>query len=424
MLVAGALPAASASPAEAQVKLTVRHLVNAVQPTAAVSPPGNPGRLYVTERKGKIRILEKGRWRPGGPFLDISGRVNTRWIEQGLLGLAFPPDFNKTNRYYVDYVGKSGDVMIEEYRTFPKDATRTRPDSRRLVLRIPRVNGRGNHNGGEIAFLGDHLFIAVGDGNDPGDGMYLAQNLNSLRGKILRIDPRGDATTGRTYVVPPTNPFVGKPGRDEIFAYGFRNPHSFDFYKPKDGPMMMAISDVGQQRFEELNYLPFQLAWGANFGWKLFEGLSAYDCGQLCPNGVVDPPGTGLVWPQLVYAHKAGCAIIGGPVVEDPSLTTIKGRVIYGDFCANRIRTAAPATGWITDDKPAGIFLPPGKGQHSALNALAEDGWGRIFALSNFGGVYLLVEKNVKVAKPKSGKKSKKKRRTQAKRKSKSKKRS
>lgn len=400
--------AGSAPGADAKLKLTFRHLADTDQPVAGASPPGNPGRLYVVQRRGKIRILEKGEWLPG-PFLDISSRVKTDWIEQGLLGLAFPPDFAKSHRYYVHYVGKNGDVMIEEYQTYPKDPTRTRPDSRRLILRVPHVNERGNHNGGEIGFLGPYLYISVGDGNDPGDGLNLSQNLESLRGKILRIDPRGDATTGRTYTVPASNPFVGKPGRDEIFAYGLRNPHSFDFYKPEGGQMMMAISDVGQGRTEEMNYLPYRLAWGANFGWKLFEGLRPYDCGELCPNGVVNPPGIGLTWPQLTYSHEQGCAIIGGPVVEDPSLTTVKGRIIYGDFCSNRIRTAAAQTGWITDDRPAGFYLPPGKNEHSALNALVEDGWGRIFALSNFGGVYLVLEKNVKVSKPKPVKKPGKK---------------
>lgn len=396
-----AAPLSDAAKPKYKLKLTYRHLANAYQPTDGVSPPGYPGLLYVAERTGKIRILKKGDWLPNGPFLDISDRLKTLWIEQGLLGLAFPPDFKKSHRYYVHYVARNGDILVEEYQTLAKDPTTTKPESRRLVLRIPKVNGRGNHNGGELAFLGDDLFISVGDGNDPGDAKNLAQNIESLRGKILRIDPRGDATSGRTYTVPASNPFVNKPGRDEIFAYGFRNPHSFDFYKPKDGDMMMAVSDVGQGRSEELNILPYRLAWGANFGWKLFEGILPYDCGELCPNGITPASSVGLTWPQLTYSHERGCAIIAGPIVKDPSLKTIRGRVIYGDFCQNRVRTAALQTGWVTDDRPTGMFLPPGKGQHSALNALVEDGWGRIFALSNFGDIYLLKEKAVKVTKPK-----------------------
>ncbi|MBN8866304.1 MAG: PQQ-dependent sugar dehydrogenase [Solirubrobacterales bacterium] len=412
ILIVGAALLGMAQPAGAAWKLTYRQVATANQPTSLTSPPGHPRLAYVTERKGKIRILKGGKWLPG-PFLDISNRVRTLWIEQGLLGLAFPPDFRKSHRYYVDYTARNGDVVIEEYMTYPKDPTRTMPDSRRLILRIPHVNDHGNHNGGEIAFLGNELYIAVGDGNDPGDAANNAQNLESLRGKILRIDPRGDSTTGRTYLIPSSNPYVNKPGRDEIFASGFRNPHSFDFFKPEGGETMMVISDVGQGRYEELNYLPFKLAWGANFGWHAYEGIQPYDCGELCPNG--GPPGitTGLTWPQLVYSHEQGCAIIGGPVIEDPALTTVKGRIIYGDFCANRIRTAAAQTTWINDDKGTGVFLPPGKGKHSALNGFGEDGWGRVYALSNFGGIHLI--KQIKVAskpnKPtKPGKKKKKKR--------------
>lgn len=398
-----------AAPVDAKVKVSFRKVGRAYQPTSATSPPGRPGMLYVTERTGKIRILKARKWIQGGPFLDLSDRVRTRWVEQGLLGLAFPPDFKKSRRFYVDYIARNGDVVIEEYKASREDPNHALPESRRLILRIPKVNGRGNHNGGTIRFLGDHLYIAIGDGNDPGDAKNNSQNLESLRGKILRIDPRGSSTTGRTYLIPSTNPFVGQPGRDEIFAYGFRNPHSFSFHQIPGGEGMMVISDVGQERYEELNYLPFRQAWGGNFGWKLYEGLTPYDCGKLCPSGITPAPTGPVLWPQLVYSHKRGCAIIGGPVVRDPAMTKIRGKIIYGDFCTNRIRVATPRTGWINRDRRAGIYLPPGRGKYSALNGFGEDGWGRVYALSGFGGIYLLIQKNVPVRKKGKKKPGKKK---------------
>lgn len=380
-------------------KITFDLVAEVRSPTAIATAPGFKRLLFVTSRYGKIRVIRKGELLPQ-VLLDISSKVNTLWVEQGLLGLAFAPDFAKSGRYYVHYTARNGDIKIDEYKVNPKvDPTRTIPESRRNVLRIPRLTQSGNHNGGELEFVGDLLYIAVGDGNDPGDALNVAQNLDSLRGKILRIDPRPDETTGRTYQIPASNPFVGRDGRDEIFAYGFRNPHSFNFFRPAKGAeMQMVITDVGQGRFEEMNVLPFRLAWGANFGWKMYEGLQPYNCEtSLCPNGVEPMPTTPLVWPVLTYSHKSGCAIIGGPYVRDKSLTTISGRIIYGDFCQNRVRTAEPGNGWITDDRGIGSFMPPGKGEQPAINGFGEDAGGRVYALTGYGDIYRLNQITVKV---------------------------
>ena len=398
----GAGQAGAAKKAEYKTKIEFDLVTKIASPTAAASPPGHPELLFVTSRLGKVRAIRGGRLLPR-PLIDLSKQVNHRWYEQGLLGIAFSPEFEKTGRFYVHFTAKDGDVKIVEFRVDPKkDPTVALPASGRTLLRVPMVDPKGNHNGGELAFLGKYLYIAIGDGNDPGDQQNLAQNLESFRGKILRIDPDPAETAGRTYSIPPDNPFVGKPGRDEIFAYGFRNPHSFDFYRPKDGEAHLVVTDVGQGRAEELNYLPFKYAFGANFGWKMFEGNLPYDCeATLCPGGAPPAPTTPLVWPVLTYPHTKGCAIIGGPVVEDPALTKIDGRILYGDFCQNRIRTARPNTAWVKSDKSIGTFLPPGKGEHPALNGFAEDGWGRVYALSNFGEIYRLDQEVVRIGGPK-----------------------
>ena len=391
---------APAANARTVTKVKFEPVTEISEPTVVTAAPGSPGLLYAVSRLGKIRVIKRGKLLPK-PLLNIENQIQTGWVEQGLLGLAFPPDFKKTGRYYIQYNAKNGDNKIDEYQVDPKDPTTTLDGTRRNVLRIPAVSTRGNHNGGPLEFLGENLYISVGDGNDPGDRLNLAQNLNSLRGKILRINPKPDETTGRTYRIPASNPFVNKPGRDEVFAYGFRNPHSFAFYKPEGGETHMVITDVGQSRTEELNYLPFKLAWGANFGWHDFEGTLPFNCGPKdCPGSLVTGPivpKADLKWPQLVYSHASGCSIIGGPVVTDPALTTIEGRIIYGDFCKNRTRTALPATGWITDDKFLGSYMPPGKDQQPSLSGFGEDRAGHIYPFSYIGEIYKLVQTKVEI---------------------------
>ena len=420
VLFAGLALSPAAGQARAELRVGYELVAKVNGPTAVTSAPGHKKMIFVTQRHGEIRMVRQGHVLPD-PFLDISGLVGSRSIEQGLLGLAFPHDYRKTGRFYVDYTDRKGDIRIDQFTRNQKKPLQAPVTSRRPVLRIPRVSIRGSHNGGEMLFQGGLLYIAVGDGNDPGDALNLAQNLDSLRGKILRIDPRTDETTGRTYRIPATNPFVNGPGRDEIFAYGLRNPHSFGFYRPPGGQLEMEISDVGQARFEEINYLPFRLVWGANFGWKLYEGVSPYDCDrERCPAGLPVIGSTNVVWPVLTYPHTLGCAVIGGPVVDDPALTRIRGRLIYGDFCSNRVRTAKPDYGWITDDRRLGPAMPPGRGEHPALNGIGEDTWGRIYLFSNFGQIYRLEQKAVagkkgskkkKPSKKKAGKKKKKKKR-------------
>jgi hypothetical protein len=380
------------SAAAAKPKLGFVKVARADQPTALASPPGYRRLAFVTERGGRVRILRRGHLLKR-PLLDLSKKVRSLAIEQGLLGIAFPPNFRRTGRFYLDYTGNGGGSRLVEYRTRRGHPTSLVPGSRRMVIHIARVNSHGNHNGGHLAFRGNLLYIGVGDGYDPGDLGNLAQNLTSLRGKILRIDPRPDRGGSSEYRIPAGNPLVGERGRDEIFAWGFRNPHNFDFTRSPGGTQMMLVTDVGQDRFEELNYLPLPAARGGNFGWKKFEGLEPYNCGELCPNGADPGSGEGLIWPQLVYPHDEGCAIIGGPVVRDRSLTSIAGRIIYGDFCTNRIRTAAPDQGTMPDDRPTGVFLPPGPGRYTALNGFGADGYHRIYALSNFGGIYRIVQR-------------------------------
>lgn len=388
---ATAVAAGSASAAPAPDPPALQRVARVESPTYLTGQPGSKRAMYVTERLGRVRVIFRGRLLRRS-LLNIRKRVKSEWIEQGLLAVAFPPYFTKTGLYYVQYTDLNGDIRIDEFRRNPKRPLTTIAASRRTVLRIPQIAEGGGHNGGQMRFVGRDLYIAIGDGNNPGDAQNVSQNLESLRGKILRIDPRADETNGRSYRIPAGNPFVGLPGRDEIFAYGLRNPHSFAFYIPPGGEPHMVITDVGQGRFEEINYLPFDEVLGANFGWKIYEGMSAYDCGAaLCPNGGPAVPDGPLVWPQYVYSHDVGCAVIGGPVIADPALPDLAGRMVWGDFCSGTLTNATARTGSFTDVAPLGVSLPAGNAPRAPLNSIGEDSYGRLYFLSNNGGILRLV---------------------------------
>jgi hypothetical protein len=349
----------------------------------------------VTERRGKIRVIRRGKLLKR-PFLDIRKRTVTDWVEQGLLGLAFAPDYRRTGKFYIHFTARNGDVRIEEFRRSRKKPLVANPKSRRTVLNIPEVVPNAGHNGGGLRFLGRYLYISVGDGGNPGDVLNQAQDPDSLRGKILRIDPRPDRKAGSNFRVPAGNPFAGGPGNGAIFAMGLRNPHTFSFYRDGGGQRYMLIADVGQERYEEINFLPWPEALGANFGWKIYEGPEPYNCGpELCPNGAepelpVEPP-PGLEWPDVSYSHEEGCAVITGPVIRDPAMGSLRGRFITGDFCVNRLYTYDPAGGVLSDRRPLGAYLPPGRDAHPTLNGFGEDGWGRVYLFSNTGGIYRLI---------------------------------
>ncbi|MFN8161612.1 MAG: PQQ-dependent sugar dehydrogenase [Solirubrobacterales bacterium] len=358
-------------------------------PTYVTSAPGFPGLLFVAERKGKVVVLRDGVRLPR-PFLDITRQVTTEAIEQGLVGLAFSPDYARNGRFYVQYVDRAGDLRIDEFtrRTPTFAPTRTR----RALLEVPQLDGYTNHNGGQLAFHGRYLYSGIGDGADPGDPFNLAQSLNSLRGKILRIDPR-PAPDGRPFRIPRSNPFVGRPGRDPIYSYGLRNPYRFSFQDVPGGPDRIVIADVGQHRFEEIDYTTLAAASGANFGWDAYEGAFLYDpaCGALCPNsGTPDPGGT--VFPIKQIKHPDFCAVIGGYVMDDPALPALRGRYVYGDYCSGRIRSLAPVpTPPATDDASIGVKLPNGPDGFPALTSMGLDAQKHLYLSSGNGPVYRLV---------------------------------
>jgi glucose/arabinose dehydrogenase len=365
LLLAGSVTRAHAAPT-----LRLQKVGTFSSPVYAASPKGSP-RLFVVERAGRIRILRGGR-KLARPFLDIRSRVKDGYPEQGLLSVAFPRDYAKSRRFYVNYTDNAGYVRLDEYRR-SSNPDRARATSRRPILKI--AHPRENHNGGTLHFGPDGLlYMSIGDGGGQGDPDGNAQNVNSLLGKILRIDPRPTRT--RPYRIPATNPYAGTtPGRGEIYARGLRNPWRWSFDRVTGA---MLIGDVGGNEHEEIDYAAKGNGRGANWGWRVFEG-------PVRRTGESAPDARG---PVLSYrTHEAGtCAVTGGYVVRDRALGSLYGRYVYGDFCQGTIRAARVRAG--TADQKRSLGLRVG-----LLSSFAEDAKGRILAVSLDGPVYRLVRR-------------------------------
>jgi glucose/arabinose dehydrogenase len=345
------------------------------EPVYVTGAPGFPQLLFVVEQPGRVVVLSGGRSR--GAFLDLRSQVGYGG-EQGLLSLAFPPDYRQSGRFYVYYTDQAGNIRVDEFRR--RSATRAAPGSQRRVIEIPHpVNS--NHNGGQLQFLGDLLYFGTGDGGAGGDPPNNAQNKDVLLGKLLRIDPR--PAGGRPYSVPPSNPFVGRPGRDEIYSYGLRNPFRFSFDTVSAGQPRIAIGDVGQNRIEEIDYTTVRRAAGANFGWDAFEGDAPYRDES---SGTPDPGGT--VKPILAFPHSRGgsCSVTGGYVVRDRALRSLYKRYVYADFCEGELRSLVPHFSRASGDRKLGLSVP-------SPSSFGEDTRGRLYVSSLEGPVYRFVSR-------------------------------
>jgi glucose/arabinose dehydrogenase len=305
------------------------------------------------------------------PFLDLSDKTEASG-EQGLLSMAFAPDYAQSGHFYVDYTDNGGDSHIVEYTRATED--RADPGSARELIfqRQPQPN----HNGGLLLFGPDNLlYIGFGDGGGGGDqhGAHgNAQNLDTLLGKILRIDPHPSG--GQPYGIPSSNPFVNRSdARPEIYAYGLRNPWRFSSDRVTGD---LTIADVGQDQYEEVDFMRRERAKGANFGWRVFEGRSRYTPGESAP---------GAVMPVIVRSHSDGwCSITGGVIVRDRALAGLYGRYVFGDYCRPQILSARLSTGAARDVSSTGLKVPQ-------LTSFGEDARGRVYATSQAGPVYRLA---------------------------------
>ena len=334
-------------------------------------------RLFVVERPGYIKIIKNDN--SVVTFLDIHGIVSQAGGEQGLLGLAFDPNYASNGLFYVWYTRSAGDQeVLAEYRRSAADPDAADPTSWRQVLRVK--DPYNNHNGGWMAFKGGYLYLSTGDGGSGGDPENRAQNLDSLWGKILRINPHDPAGSAK-YSIPSTNPYVGRSGRDEIWSYGLRNPWRCSF---DDLTGQLWCGDVGQGTYEEVDRV--KNGKGVNFGWRLLEGRHYYrypnqTAGNVCTSGC-------MKLPIADYAHGdfggGNCAVTGGYVSRRAG-AVLDGKYVFGDFCSGKV--------WVipADFVPGALPAPVADTDYK-ISSFGEGSDGRIYLVDLSGAIYRLDE--------------------------------
>jgi glucose/arabinose dehydrogenase len=372
----------STSYAELNVKLVSKGFE---RPVWAGMPKGIEDRIWVMEQGGRVWIVDqKTGEREKEPFLDISGIVSRAANEEGLLGLAFAPDFQKSGRYYVNYTDKSPEKLTRIVRFTAKDLKATNPDSGEVVMKYP--SEASNHNGGWLGFGPDNmLYIANGDGGSANDPHKHGQALDTYLGKILRIDVSAD--TG--YKIPPDNPFVAdKAAKPEIWAYGLRNPWRCSFDRTTGD---FWIGDVGQNKWEEVDFMPHGKGSGANYGWSLREGRM-----ETPQKGTGGPSPIGSVEPIYTYDHggkeNQGFSITGGYLYRG-RIKELHGRYVFGDYQNPRIWSFVVKNGKASDFRDHTTSLQPEGGKINLIASFAEDNDGELYVVDHTGPIYKIVER-------------------------------
>ena len=336
-------------------------------PLFLTSPPGELNRLFVVEKTGKIRIIRDEALVPT-PFLDLSGKVSNG-SEQGLLGLAFHPQYAGNGLFLVNYTNTSGDTRVSLFRV-SADPDRADPASEQVILAVDQPFS--NHNGGMVVFGPDgKLYIGLGDGGSGGDPQNNGQSRGTLLGKILRLEV---SATGQVSV-PSDNPFVGQSGiRPEIWSYGLRNPWRFSFDRSTGD---LYIGDVGQNAREEINVSTdvAQFGRGRNYGWRIMEGMACFG-GSNCDRN-------GLTLPVLDYSHADGCSVTGGYVYRGTALGAFAGHYFYADYCQGWVRSFRLSGTGVTEQQEWPTLRPGGQ-----ILSFGEDERGELYILSGSGKVF------------------------------------
>jgi glucose/arabinose dehydrogenase len=339
-------------------------------PLYLTAPPGDLSRLFVVEKGGVVRIVKDGTLLPT-PFLDISGQVSVMG-EQGLLGIAFDPDYATTGRVVVHYTDLAGDTHLSLFQV-SSDPDVADPGSELPVLAADQPFE--NHNGGQVTFGPDgFLYLGLGDGGSSGDPGNRGQDLSDLLGAILRIDVRSTAP----YAIPGDNPFVGvADARGEVWGYGLRNPWRFSFDRATGD---LYIADVGERQSEEVDVSAAADGGGKglNYGWNRMEGTQCFG-GDSCDQ-------TGLTLPAFEYSHSEGCSVTGGYVYRGSAIPALQGQYFFGDYCSGWVRSFRYSEGSASEltDWPA---LSPG----GSIVSFGEDPAGELYVIEAEGRVSKVV---------------------------------
>lgn len=341
------------------------------QPVWLTAPPDHSHRLFVVEQKGRVLVFKnKSSVKKASVFLDIRGKVRHVHPEEGLLCMAFHPDFAHNGLFYVYYIADHPHrEVLSQFKVSSWNPNQANPSSEKVLLEIPKTFG--NHNGATLVFGPDgYLYFGLGDGGGAGDPNNNAQNLNSLWGKILRIDV-DHQDPGLAYAIPPDNPFVGQPGaRGEVWAYGMRNPWRMSFDR-KTGDLW--VGDVGQNKWEEIDVIQK----GGDYGWPIMEGTHPYKAVM---------PAAPLIPPILDYPHPFGNCVTGGYVYRGKNLKGFEGAYLYADYIIGWVRALRYQDGKVTDDEE--VISQPDN-----ISSFGEDENGELYLLSYSGGkIYRIVE--------------------------------
>lgn len=327
------------------------------RPLALKQVPGEDGRFYVVEQPGRVLLLESLADDVPDVVLDMRGQVEDRPNEAGLLGLAFDPRFAETSRVFLSYTRRGGGGLesVVASASMASDGRSIDLASEQIILSVAQPFN--NHNGGDIAFGPDgYLYVGFGDGGKRGDPLNNGQNLSTLLGAILRIDVH----SGAPYAIPRSNPFrQQRDVRNEIFAYGLRNPWRFSFDR-ETGDLW--VGDVGQSRVEEIDLVVA----GGNYGWNIREGSKAFRRGGGTSIGLTDP--------VTQYGHNLGCSVTGGYVYRGTEFADLNGVYLFGDFCSGRV--------W--------GLLPPKEGRRPVVELLKADIHASSFGEANDGSLFIL----------------------------------
>ena len=356
-------------PAGTSVRPGLDKLADGLDFPLYLTAPAGDDRLFIVEKNGRIRVLKEGSLLTA-PFLDLSGQVSTGG-EQGLLSMAFHPDYAANGRFFVDFTNRAGDTRVVEFRV-SGDPDIAEPQPVRAILEVEQPFS--DHNGGLVLFGPDgKLYVGLGDGGAADDPLEAGQDKGTLLGAILRLDVDGETPFG----VPPDNPFVDDPeARSEIWVYGLRNPWRFSFDHARGD---FYVADVGQNAWEEVNAAAGAHAAGLNFGWDLMEGRSC-----------LEPAGcdtTAVALPVVVYGRAEGCAVIGGYVYRGSALPDLSGTYFYSDFCSGFVRSFVLAGEQATGERSWPDLEP----DEVPVVSFGEDAEGELYILTGAGAVYKIV---------------------------------